>query len=348
MNDSSKEGWAWFGGIVAVCFILWAISFGFYALASRSAPQSGEIGVVRNGPSAAWIGSWFNGHGIRGVIPNGAGSQYIGLGSEVHYYPVDSQQRFFRLQTCESEHHQEEACQGADDTAITVPTADGVQVGVEGTFYLDTTFNNSSRGLTLLKSFDTQYGTRTFPFGQEDLHAWDGTSGWKAFLGSLVEPVIANDLRQTIAGIRCKELVSSCALVQNGGTEIEKVDFAGLSNQVTAVQEKLNAGLQTDLNATLTVPGTSDSYFGNIHFRLTKVDLPKNVQDAIDNAQASFAQVTQAQARVKSAKLEASANVERQRGYEHCPACAQIDTLKAIPGNVTTFAPGANFSVTSK
>jgi hypothetical protein len=35
-------------------------------------------------------------------------------------------------------------------------------------------------------------------------------------------------------------------------------------------------------------------------------------------------------------------------GTEQCPACAQIDTLKAIPPNVTTFAPGSGFAVTSK
>ncbi len=348
MNENeSSNALLWLGGTVAVLFVLWATSFGIYALTQRSAPQAGEIGVIRNAPSAALFTDWFDSHTIRGVIPNGSGSKWIGLGSDVHYYPVDSQQRFFRLQTCFGEKNTEESCQGADDVAISVPTADGVQVGIEGTFYLDTTFNNSPKGLNLLKGFDAQYGTRTFPFGAEELHAWDGTNGWKAFLGSLVEPVIANNLRQTIAGVRCEELVSSCALVQNAGST-RTVDFSSLSNHVTAVQNSLNTGLQSDLNATLTAPGTTDAYFGNIHFRLTKVDLPKNVQEAIDNAQASFAQVTQAQAKVKSANLEAQANEQRQHGYEHCPACAQIDTLKAIPSNVTTFAPGANFAVTAK
>jgi len=346
-EGSNNEARNWVLGILGTCFVLWLVSFGIYFLTQRSAPQAGEIGVIRNAPSAALFTDWFDSHTIRGVIPNGSGSKYTGLGSDVHYYPVDSQQRFFRLQTCTNEHNEEEPCQGADDVAISVPTADGVQVGIEGTFYLDTTFNNSPKGIALLKSFDTQYGTRTFPYGSEELHAWDGTNGWKAFLGSLVEPVIANNLRSVIAGVRCEELVSSCALVQNAGST-KTVDFSSLSNHVTAVQNSLNTGLQSDLNATLTAPGTTDAYFGNIHFRLTKVDLPKNVQEAIDNAQASFAQVTQAQAKVKSAHLEAQANEERQKGYVHCPACAQIDTLKAIPGNVTTFAPGAGFSITSK
>jgi hypothetical protein len=74
--------------------------------------------------------------------------------------------------------------------------------------------------------------------------------------------------------------------------------------------------------------------------------LPAKVQAAVDDAQAAFAQVTQAQARVESARADAQANAIRERGYKDCPACAQIDELKAIPSNVQTFAPGAGFAVT--
>ncbi len=42
----------------------------------------------------------------------------------------------------------------------------------------------------------------------------------------------------------------------------------------------------------------------------------------------------------------AQANEQRQRGYVSCPACAAIDRLKAIPPNVTTYAPGAGFAIT--
>jgi hypothetical protein len=39
-EEKSLGGLAWLGIILGICFILWAISFGFYALASRSAPQA--------------------------------------------------------------------------------------------------------------------------------------------------------------------------------------------------------------------------------------------------------------------------------------------------------------------
>jgi len=59
--------------------------------------------------------------------------------------------------------------------------------------------------------------------------------------------------------------------------------------------------------------------------------------------------VAPAQAKVASATAEAAANSQRQKGYGNCPACTQIDLLKAIPPSVTTFAPpGAGFAVTTR
>lgn len=155
--------------------------------------------------------------------------------------------------------------------------------------------------------------------------------------------MIDNDLRQQINSFRCAELVSSCALVQNAGNQRKVNANGGKSNNgnIAQVQQSINTSLEQDLKQTL-----GGDYLVNIRFNLVRITLPVEVQDAVDKAQAAFAQVTQAQARVQSARADAQANRERQRGYRDCPACAQIDTLKAIPGNVTTFAPGAGFSVT--
>ncbi|MGC1176833.1 MAG: SPFH domain-containing protein [Candidatus Saccharimonadales bacterium] len=328
-------------GVIATVLLIWLFGFLINYMSSRSTPQSGEIGVVRNGSSISWAPDWFDNHNIRGIVANGSGNTFIGLGSDVHYYPVGSQQRFFRLQTCYGDGNAEVPCGGADDVAITVPTSDGVEVGIEGTFYLNTAFDDSQAGTALLKDFDTQYGTRTF--GDKGLHVWDGTNGWKTFLASIVEPVIANNLRQTVVGVTCAELVSSCALVQNNGSVTQTVSLAhGKVNQnsVNAVQDKINTGLQRDLNTTL-----GGAYFTHIRFNLTKVDLPDKVQSAINDAQAAFAQVSQAQAQVAQAKLQAKANVERQAGYTKCPTCALIDQTKAIPSSITVWAPGSRSSV---
>lgn len=275
-------------------------------------PEAGEIGVVRNGGT-------FDNHNIRQVVPNGSGNTWNGWASTTHYYPVSSQQRFFQMGGNPA---------SRDSAAVTVPTSDGVEVTIEGTFYLNTVFDNSSAGKNAVKAFDTQFSTRTF--GADGEHAYDGNSGWSAFLGSMVEPIVVNNLRETIAGVACAELVSSCALVQNQRASVRDaaklVQGKNNAQNVKHVQDAVSVGLASDLTATL-----RRQYFGNISFKLNRVVLPRKVQSAINDAQSAFAQVSQAQARVQSAKADATANATRQAGYRSCPTCARIDALKALP-----------------
>jgi hypothetical protein len=60
----------------------------------------------------------------------------------------------------------------------------------------------------------------------------------------------------------------------------------------------------------------------------------------VDQAQAAFAKVTEAQAKVAHARAEADANKARQDGYNKCPTCAEIEKLKALPQGITVYAPG--------
>jgi hypothetical protein len=292
-------------------------------------PQAGEIGVVRNGGP-------LDNHNIRQVVPNGAGNTWTGWWSTTHYYPVDSQQRYFRFATCDGG-----ACPGADALAITVPTSDGVDVTIEGTFYLNTVFDDSAQGAQSLKAFDTQFATRTF----DGRHAYDGNAGWSAFLGAIVEPIVVNNSREVVSGVSCADLVSSCALVQNqgqAGTEQVQAKAKGNANQsnVARLQKAVEDGLAQDLETTL-----GRSYFKNIKFNLQRVILPQRVQGAIDEAQSAFAAVSQAQARVRSARLESQANAERQSGYRKCPTCARIDAIKALPRNLTALGSGFSIGV---
>lgn len=309
-----------------------------------STPNSGEVGVIRNGKSI-WPPDWFDNHKIRGIVPNGSGNTWTGLGSDVHYYPVNTQQRFFRLASCVQD-GEIQPCKGADGTAITVPTSDGVEVTISGTFFFNTAFDGTKRGDELVKDFDTQFSTRTFG----GKHPYEGTSGWSNFLEVNVEPTIVNNMRQVVSGITCAELVSSCALVQNAGSADAAAaakrakDLANgkvNQNNVQRVQDAVVTGLKPDLKTTL-----GQDYFQNIKFNLTTVRLPGRVQNAIDDAQAQFAAVSRSQAKVAQAKADADANEQKQRGYKACPACVQIDILKAIPPSVQTFAPGAGFAVT--
>lgn len=308
-----------------------------------SKPGAGDIGVVRNGGP-------LDNHNIRQIIPNGAGNTWTGLFSGTHFYPVYTQQRFFRMETCGSD-----PCQGADSVGVTVPTSDGIDVTIEGTVYFQTVFGSpvldpsnvkcaravgGGVGNCALKSFDTQFGTRTFG----GKHPYEGSAGMEAFLAANVEPVVVNDLRATVGTVTCADLVSSCTLVQNQGQQAindvkQRASQGTNQTNIARVEKAVETGLNSDLIDTL--GGTR--YFQNIRFTLQRVILPGSVQSAINDAQSAFADVSQSQARVASARLDAQANTLRESGYRACPMCAQIDAIKALPSGLTAL--GSNFAV---
>lgn len=343
-DDGSSSGsispWAWVGGVVGVFFLLWLFIFGISWIGARATPQAGQIGVVRNGPSAVWIGSWFNGHNVRGVVAPGSGSTYIGLGSTVHYYPDSSVQRQYTISSIANQGDRA----GVD--FVQVPTQDGVDVTLNGSFYFTTKFDASPQGKASTIAFDNRFGIRTFPVPgtSSELYPWEGTDGWAAFLNSVVRPIIDNDLRKAVGSVTCEQLVASCALVHNANA-LQGVKTTGVGNQATiqAIQTQINSSLEQDIANTL-----GQDYFSNVQFLLGSVQLPGAVQGEIDNAQAQYAAVATATAQKVQAQQQSEANQIRQQGYASCPACAAIDELKAIPSNVTTFAPGAGFAITAK
>lgn len=339
MSDDSKSVVGGVVGFVVVVLLIWLVIFFFSWLGARATPQAGEIGVVRSGPSKVWVGDFFNGHQIKEDVAPGSGSKFIGLGSAVHWYPDSSVQRNYTITASTGQGDQP----GVD--VEEVPTSDGVRVGLEGTFYFTTAFDSSSSGEKLLNDFDSRFGIRTFQLTNTSpaLYPWDGNAGWEAFLSTVVRPIIDNDLRRAVASVSCAQIISSCSLVhQNTAAAVKS---SGQQNNATiqAIQNGINASLKSDIASTL-----GQDYFNNIQFLLQRVTLPGAIQNQIDNAQAQFAAVGTAQAQVQQAKLQALANKDREVGYEGCPACASIDELKAIPSNVTTFAPGAGFAITTK
>ncbi|WP_019634999.1 SPFH domain-containing protein [Actinomadura atramentaria] len=280
----------------------------------------GEVAVVRNG-------GFFDNNRIRQVIDPGSGRKWIGLYSKAHKYPA--QQRFYTITSKASKGDES----GVD--VVTVPSADGVNMGIEGTLYFTLNLDHKT-----LRSFDDKYGTRKFTGADgKARYAWEGDEGWSAWLDQILRPVIDNDLRSQINSFRCSELVSSCALVQNTSANVNTI-LKGAQAQsnnanIAKVQRAINTSLAADLTSTL-----GGNFLTNIHFNLVRVTLPTQVQDAVDRAQAAFAQVSEAQAKVASARAEAAANKARQDGYNKCPTCARIEELKALPQGITVYAPG--------
>lgn len=287
--------------------------------------QGGEVAVIRNGGP-------LDNNRIRQIVPPASSLTWTGLFSVKHAYPA--QQRFYTITS--------DATRG-DRAGVDVerlPTSDGVEVGIEGTVYFTLAADPE-----VLRSFDDKYGTRRYR-GDDGRYryAWEGEEGWATFLDQIVRPVISNDLREEVGNLPCAELQASCALVQNGGGTVQAVSAAaGRGNlNIAKIQDAINASLLKDLTQTLGGP-----FITGVRFNLAKITLPEQVQTAITKAQAAFAAVTEAQAKVAQAKAEAAANAQRQAGYQSCPVCAQIDTMRAIPPNVTTFAPGAGFAITA-
>ncbi|SCE94927.1 SPFH domain-containing protein [Micromonospora mirobrigensis] len=291
----------------------------------------GEVGVVRNG-------GWLDDNRVRQVVPAGSARTWTGLYSTMHRYPA--QQRFYTITA--------DPARG-DKTGVDVvntPSSDGVEMGIEGTIYFTLNLNAKA-----LEQFDTKFGTRQFRGVDGTLrYAYDGDEGWSSFLDAIVRPVIDNDLRIQISKFRCAELVSSCALVQNGAQRAPAAgpgdpDAAGQANNtnIAKVQEAVNESLPKDLAEML-----GGDFFEGIKFNLARVTLPQAVQEAVNKAQAAYAAVSEAQAKVAQARAEADANKTRQQGYNACSACAQIDIIKALPPGVTTYAPGAGATVPLK
>jgi len=310
-------------GLAAVVGVIAAFLGVFTFANATDTTDAGQVAVVRNGGLAN--------NDVRAILQPASGLSWTGYFSSSRKYPA--QQRYYTI-----------SATGAADkhTIEQVPTADGVEVGVSGTVYFQLNLDPKA-----LAEFDSRYGTRTYPApdGSGDYVSIDDPDrGWQAFLDAVFQPVISNDLRQQIGTVHCAELQASCALIASGQNYQAVAAAAGQGNlSIAKVQTAINASLEDDLTATL-----GGRFFTGVRFNLSGITLPDQVQTSINNAQAAFAGVAQAEAKVQQAKAEADANAAREKGYLACPACAQIDTLKAIPPNVTTFAPGAGFAVTAK
>lgn len=315
-NNNGPSGKAIGIGCLGAAAVFGVIVFGTGYAMSYASTTPGQVAVVRNdGPMASKT--------IRTILGPGHGATYVGYWTKVHFYPAA--QSSYTI----TDDPKEGDTPGVD--VISVPSADGVQMGIQGTFYYSLNTDPAA-----LKDFDNKFGTRTFTYGGKTGNAYDGSEGFGVFMNQIVRPVINNAVRQAIATKRCSELLASCALVQNTGQAVN-LNVVPVGNvNINDVQKAIDDALQDDINNTL-----GGKYFTGMKFTLNKVDVPGNVQDAINQAQTEFAKVSKSQADIAKAQADAKANETRQQGYNACPICGQIDMLKALPNNITTLALGS-------
>jgi regulator of protease activity HflC (stomatin/prohibitin superfamily) len=315
--------------LLALAAIVFGVVPGIAALFSFSRTDGGHVAIVRNGGP-------LDDNTIRQYLPISSGLEYTGLWSSVHQYPA--QARFYDL-----------VPGGADApgvNAFRTPTRDGVDVGL--TARINFTLNTDE---ATLRKFDDAYGTREFKVtgSSSTLAPWEGDEGFATFLDVIAKPVIEETVRQQVGNVDCAALQSSCALVQNGGNANVAADTTPNSQVLQSIQKAVNDALAQNVNARL-----GGAYLSNIQVSITGVDLPQQIRDKILAAQAGFADASAAQARLNSARTDADANAERQRGYNACPTCGEIDKIRAqgdalakIPPGVQVYAPGGGAQITA-
>jgi regulator of protease activity HflC (stomatin/prohibitin superfamily) len=266
---------------------------------ARQAP--GYVGVVRNGGP-------LDDRNIRQVLMPGQRLTWIGLFSESpHEYPSVKALRQLRITSA------------APADTVSVPTRDGVQVAIEGVAFFR--FVGES-DVGLLQRFDLTVGTRRFA----GHYAWEGDDGFAAMADALVRPVLVNNLRREVGSYPCADLVASCSLVRQSRSQRDP------NTTIETIQDHINATLESDLTRTLSAP-----FFKGFRFRLVSIALPRNVQAAVDSAEAQFAGISGARAQARQARYLAQRNRRLGDSYNRSPALARIDAIKAAPKGATVI-----------
>jgi SPFH domain / Band 7 family len=300
------------------------------ALSSFSRTGPNEVGVVYNGGP-------LDKKTQRQLIPPSSGLTWTGwLSQDPRLYPSEGSPRRYIITSAPT---------GGDRVGVDVvrvPTEDGVDVGLEAKISFTTAFTGTADD-KLMKEFDARFGNRTYPVANGTrLHPWEGDEGFGAFLDTEFRPVLDNALRETIGRFRCKDLVSSCALLaQNNLTQLNQQGSGNKTNaNLIQVQAAIAKALNEDLSGNL-----GAQYFKDVQVIVSAVRLPDTVQKAVDDLQAKFAEVNQSRADLQRAKIRKQVNDTLGRSYENCPACAEIDALKSIPSNVTAISLGGGGSI---
>jgi len=273
----------------------------------------GYVGVVRNGGP-------LDNRKVRQILAPGERLTFTGLFSQApHNYPSI---RSLRTYTITSD-PKRGSRPGVD--VVSIPTRDGVQVGLEATVYLRFVGESDH---AVLRRFDSTVGTRRFPLPSGNaVYPWQGADGFAAMLDGVFRPLLDNDLRREIGDFDCAEIVASCALVRPS-----KRTRAGTGSAIRTIEERIDRSLAADLLSTVGQP-----YFRELRFRLVRVTLPAPVQTAIDEAQAEYAHVSRDKARVRQARYQAERTRTLGRAYRENPSLATIDAIRAAPTGSTVI-----------
>src|SRR4051812_20368521 len=181
------------GGIVGL-FVILAVS------GARIVREDiGHVGVVRNGAP------WSN-RAIHKIVDPGSGPTWGGWFSQrPREYPASQVSRIYTITADPSRGARNES------DVVTVPTKDGVQIGLEGTVFYHFI---GERDKAALRTFDRSIGTRKFADEKGALlYPWQGDEGWEAMIDAVFRPLLDNIVRGELGQFQCGQLVPSCVLI---------------------------------------------------------------------------------------------------------------------------------------
>jgi hypothetical protein len=275
----------------------------------------GHVGVVRSGGP-------FEGRSIRQVLRPGSGPTWTGWFSQKpHEYPAHK----VVLQYTVTAEPQRGDRPGVD--VVSVPTLDGVRVGLQGTVYYHFVGEQNE---SLLRRFDETFGTREYTSETgKSVYPAEGDYGFQVMVENVFRPVLDNDLRRVVVTFECAQIVSACKLVKPASGDTTP---HGVSRNVDLIEHRINESLEGDLAGAL-----GGAYFTDVHFRLTRVTLPPTVQDAVTSAQAESAKVAVARQKYQQGRYEARRVDLLAKAYNESSSLASIEAIKAAPRQSTVI-----------
>lgn len=329
-------------GLVVLFVAVWAFN-------SFARVEPGFVGLVRNGGP-------FDNRNFQRVITPADGITNVGMFSTVSEYPTTD--RYDYVQPGEYG----AAPEAGDDLSTDryrTRTKDGLDVGVQGQWRYQ--LNTDPR---VLEAFDAKFGTRTYsvPGTTDRIKVSDGDQGIAVFIAGQLRPIQQEALRAGIGSASGEELDPSFALLRNLSADPNQLAEAGAAAgaatdnaaKFSSLSESISTSFAGRLNeqlGTADVDGRPQPFLINPRFTLQQVfpspDTQARIQDvrtavanlakanadaAADVAAANGAAQkakAEAQGRKDSAALDADALVEKQRGYNSCTTCAEIDKTAA-------------------
>jgi regulator of protease activity HflC (stomatin/prohibitin superfamily) len=286
--------------------------------------DAGHVGIVRNGGP-------LDDRAIRQILMPGQRVTWAGLFSQkAREYPAAKVVLTYTVTGDARRGDRREV------DVVSVPTRDGVLVGLEGTVFFKFV---GEADLPLLRRFDQTFGMRRFPVLGSDarFYPWNGDDGFAAMLDATFRPILDNDLRSEVGAFACAQLVASCALVRRVSAPAKVKRNA--NRNIASVEARLGTSLRADLRDTL-----GGDFFRDIHIRISRVTLPGNVQGAVDDVQAQYVAVSGAKAQVRRAEYDAKRNELLASTYNRSPSLARIEEIKAAPKGSTIVLSGGSGS----